>query len=189
MEQSNTASARAAKWVRKEPVEVWAFTASDAYSGTAHRLEGQRLSDVMNDVLSSALKGPRTRFLPLTEVTVHPLAGGDAVGSPFVALNKAHVLLVGERGGGVVSVEPGISRAGLRRVAIRATLTGQIGVTGGLVCLPGKRTLDVLNDEREFLPIIGATVRWPVGAAGQFDFIALNKAHIQRVEEIAVATG
>ncbi|GIW06460.1 MAG: hypothetical protein KatS3mg060_1265 [Dehalococcoidia bacterium] len=189
MEESSAAPSRAGKWVHKEPVEIWAFTACDAYSGTAHRLEGQRLSDVVNDILSSALKGPRSRFLPLTEVTVHPLAGGDAVVSPFVALNKAHLLLIGERSGGVPSAETGTSRAGLRRVAIRATLSGQIGVTGAIICLGGKRTLDVLNDEREFLPVVGATVRWPAGAAGQFDFVAVNKAHIQRVEEIAVAGG
>ena len=189
MEQSSIAPARSAKWVRKEPIEVWAFTVSEAYTGTAHRLEGQRLSDLVNDVLSSALKGPRLRFLPLTNVTIQSLSGGDPVVSPFVALHKAHVLLFGERAGSVASVEPGISRAGLRRAAIRATLSGHIGVTGALVCLPGKRTLDVLNDERDFLPIVAATVRWPAGAAGQFDFVAVNKAHIQRVEEIAVASG
>ncbi|MCS6800811.1 MAG: hypothetical protein RMM58_09260 [Chloroflexota bacterium] len=188
MEQVSAAPSRSGKWIRKEPVEIWAFTATEAYRGTAHRLEGQRLSDVVNDILSSALKGPRSRFLPLTSVTIHPLAGGDTVASPFVALNKAHLLLLGERSGGVSSVETAISRANLRRVAIRALLTGQIGLTGAIVCLAGKRTLDVLNDEREFLPVVGATVRWPAGAAGQFDFVAVNKAHLQRVEEIAVAS-
>lgn len=187
MEQVSAAPSRASKWVRKEPVEIWAFTATEAYRGTAHRLDGQRLSDVLNDILSSALKGPRSRFLPLTQVTLHPLSGGEAIESPFVAVNKAHLLVVGERSGGVPSVETAISRAGLRRVAIRACLSGNVGVTGAIVCLAGKRTLDVLNDEREFLPIVGATVRWPVGAAGEFDFVAINKAHLQRVEEIAVA--
>jgi hypothetical protein len=188
MDQVSAAPSRASKWVRKEPVEIWAFTATEAYRGTAHRLEGQRLSDVLNDILSSALKGPRSRFLPLTHVTLHPLVGGEAIATPFVALNKAHLVVVGERSGGVASVETAISRAGLRRVAIRASLSGNVGLTGAVVCLPGKRTLDILNDEREFLPVVSATLRWPVGAAGQFDFVAVNKAHLQRVEEIAVAS-
>ncbi|GIW11296.1 MAG: hypothetical protein K6U89_03775 [Chloroflexi bacterium] len=187
MEQSAGAATRTSKYVPKVPIEVWAFTATEAYRGTVHRLEGQRLSDVLNDILSSALKGPRTRFLPLTQVTIQPLAGGEPVVSPFVALNKAQVLLVGERQGGPASVEPGLSRAGLRRVAVRALLSGQISLTGALFCPAGKRTLDVLNDEREFLPVVAVTVRWPAGVAGQFEFAAVNKGQLQRVEEIGVS--
>jgi hypothetical protein len=179
-------TARTSRYVPKQPIEIWAFTATDAYQGTAHRLDGQRLSDVLNDVLSSALKGPRSRFLPLTQVTVQPLAGGDPAVSPFVALNKAQIVLVGERGGGPSSVESAVSRSGIRRVAIRAALAGNLGLTGAIVCVGGKRTLDVLNDDRDFLPVVNATVRWPAGVGGQFEFVAINKAQIHRIEEIGV---
>ncbi|MFN8533670.1 MAG: hypothetical protein U0556_08995 [Dehalococcoidia bacterium] len=188
MEPPAPGASRAGKYVHKEPVEVWAFTSADAYSATAHRLEGQRLSDVANDILSSALKGPKSRFLPLTEVTIHPLGGGTPIASPFVALNKGQVVLLGERGTSPASVEPAAVRPGLRRVAVRLLLSSQIGLTGAIISQSGRRTLDVLNDEREYLPVVGATVRWPAGAAGQFDFVAVNKAHIQRLEEIAVGS-
>lgn len=172
------------RYVRKIAIEIWVFSAGEVYRGFAHRLETQRLSDVLNDVLSPSLKGPRTRFVPVTDVSIQALAGGEPSLVPFVALNKSHVQFVGEASPS--RPMPGFEqvRESMRLVAVRIHLAGAIVLTGAILCPPGRRILDVSNDEREFVPVLGARARWPSGVAATFDFLAVAKAQIVRLEEI-----
>lgn len=175
------AEPRSPKYVAKIPVAVWAFLPNEVVRGQGHRLAGQRLSDLVNDVLTPTLRGPRLRFVSLTQVTIQPVAGGDATEMPYLALNKAQTLFLGELGTGA---EPGgLARQPGNLMAVRLTLSQGHQMQGLLYRPDGKRISDVLNDDREFLPLIEAVVRWPAGVARRFPFLLANKAHLSRVDE------
>src|SRR4051812_17117392 len=42
----------------KRTVEIWAITPLEIVRGNAHCLDGQRMSDTLNDVVSTTLRGP-----------------------------------------------------------------------------------------------------------------------------------
>ncbi|MCS7002540.1 MAG: hypothetical protein NZ518_06810 [Dehalococcoidia bacterium] len=177
-----TTEARPSRVIPKLPVEVWVFTALEAFRATAYRLESQRVSDIVNDILAPDRKGPRTRAIPLTNVTVHPLTGGDIYTTPFIALVKAQVVLLGE------PTEPDpaprrVDPAGGRWLPVSLQTANQCDISATVFCPPGKRLLDVVNDDREFLPLVDATVRWPAGVARAFAFVAVNKQQIVWIEE------
>ena len=137
----------------------------------------------MNDDLTPTLRGPRARFLSLTQVAIQPLAGGQATELPYLALNKSQTLFLGELGNG--SEPGGLARQPGTLNSIHLTLSHGHQVQGLLYRPDGKRYSDVLNDDREFLPLIEATVRWPAGIARRFPFLLANKAHLSRADESA----
>jgi hypothetical protein len=166
----------------KRSVEIWAITPQEIVRGSIHCLDGQRMSDALNDVLSTTLRGPRTRFLPLTDVAIQPIGSGVPSATAFSALNKSQVLLIGEVGS-PPAVKSDEKRSGTT-VTVRLNLVGGHSVNGTVYCQSGRRTIDVLNDEREFLPMVDVVAKLAAGVARRFAFVAINKTHIHRLEEL-----
>jgi hypothetical protein len=167
---------RGTSWPEKLQSPAWIFTEREVIQGVAHRLEKQRLLDVANDWVSRTVKAPRTRFLPVTNARIRSLSGGEELALPFVAVSKAHIALIGE------PAMPSSARESapgeVSEVAM--LLDPGISVAGRLFLPTGRRISDVLNDDRDFLPLVEATVRWPGGVERRFPFVAVAKARVMR---------
>lgn len=72
------------RFIDKQPLRVELLTADWRVEGDIHVMINHRPSDVLND---------ETRFLPMTDVVLHPRAGGEPEPLPFIALNKGSILL------------------------------------------------------------------------------------------------
>lgn len=71
------------RFIDKQALRVEIVTSEWRIEGDIHVMINHRPSDVLND---------ETRFLPVTDATFHPRAGGEAVTHAFIALNKDCIL-------------------------------------------------------------------------------------------------
>ena len=72
---------------RREPVEL---------ETTRHRISGH-LTLAQNGFrsrVSDLLNASEREFISLTDVTIEPLEGGEAVRRPFIAVSRAHIVYV-----------------------------------------------------------------------------------------------
>ena len=77
----------ASRVIDKQPLHVEVITKEWVVEGDIHVMINHRPSDVLND---------ENGFLPMTDATLRPRSGGEAVKHPFVALNKRAILYLRE---------------------------------------------------------------------------------------------
>ena len=72
--------------IKKEKMNVIIMTESFQIEGTVYLIPRARLSDFMNR--------PDTPFIPMTNVTVNTLQGGEYIKTEFLSLNKSKVTFI-----------------------------------------------------------------------------------------------
>ena len=74
-------------YVSKSPMAVKLYMPMYTLTGQMHCAGGQRLADVLESA---------TRFVPLTDVAISPVAGGSESRLDFVAVNKEQIIMLQE---------------------------------------------------------------------------------------------
>lgn len=84
------AAAGTAEYMQKAKTRVRMYTPSGIVEGDYSHVEGVRLSDSLRNAATGE------RYILLTDVTISPISGGDAIGEPvsFILLSTAHISVI-----------------------------------------------------------------------------------------------
>ncbi len=190
MDEANTVGAPARHWWDDSGlsrVNAVVIILGCTLAGTTYRTPRQRLLDVLNRSIVADFHRIGREFLPLTDVEAFFSTGEkESLGSTHI--NKSSILFVAERSGGQ-PLKDGIPVAEASRLRTKTALLSRVDMPpyilyGKMYAEEGQGLVHVIDGEDTFLPMTEVSISpsLPTGE-WKFDFVAINKHQIVRVEE------
>ncbi len=170
--------------IAKEQLQVCVYTPTCMLSGYTHCLQGQRLLDLLNNIVMRSLR-LGIDFLPVTEATRHAPDGTETT-TQFTLINKSNILFVIE----IEPQEEPDTETGYELPPTREkfVLTARFYIppyilSGQMHRAKGQRLSDLLNTKDTFLPMTNVDIVTESGVRESAAFLAVNKNQIVYAEE------
>ena len=162
------------------------YTGSRVLSGQISYQVGSRVSELLNGLVA-AERPVKSGFIGLSDC-VHLENAGDSKQERTVYVRKSAIQLAAisdsnaGRGAGADVSWKGYPLVHKKPVVVTLDLP-RYTVTGNVHCREGQTILDVLDDERTFLPLTSATITFGNNLEYTRPFVAVNKRDIESIRE------
>jgi hypothetical protein len=160
-------------------------------AATTYRAQQQRLLDVLNRSFVANSHRIGKEFVPLTEVEAF-FSSGEKEHLASTHINKSSILFVAERSGGQPD-RSGVPEAEANLLRPKTAVTARVDIPpyvlfGKMYAELQLGLVHVIDGEEIFLPMTDVLITPPLPTGEwKFNFVAINKHQIVRVEESSEA--
>ena len=168
---------------------VIVFTDRNVFKGYITHAISERFLDILNQGSAVYPPGLTNDFLPLNEVEICDLDGGEKSAAATCLLNKNNILLVAESStnGELPPSTPFRFTSFQRKKPVWVNIQIQdLTVVGQVYIRQSEASIKALEMDKIFIPITTATLSYASNSSNsKFDFMAINKNQITSISELA----